>query len=412
MLYQTWIDESHARARRRRAPACWATRARLSKCMAALRLAKPRRRPVGGSIATRLLRQSAWCVFSPFPLIALVVPALTGAGCQRPIRPIFDEPAPPLTWPDDPTRARIRYVGSLRSSADLKPSPKPFQGVVDFLVGAKKPQQLYGPRSVVITGGGARVWIADPGGRCLHLFDLQNRSYKNIANAGKERLLSPSGICAGPEETIFVCDAESVAIHQLSERTGTLTKSLRLTGDMKRPVALSYNGKRRELFVVDSAAHNIKVLSPDGRLRRTIGRRGRAGGEFNYPCDITDDGTLLWIADACNQRVQGLTHDGDPVVTFGEAGDAPGRMALPKAIATDSDGNVYVLDARFENVQIFDRGGNLLLVVGEEGIGAGQFSLPTGIFIDSRDRIWICDTYNRRIQVFDRVVDSGVGGQP
>ncbi len=354
----------------------------------------------------------AWRPVGVFYIIAMAVPLLVASGCQRPLRPIFDEPLSPITWPADPARARIRYVGQLTSSADLKPQRKLFQGVVDFLVGIKAPEQLYGPRSVVITKDGTRVWIADPGGRCLHLFDLQDRSYKKVIRAGNEHLFSPSGLCVGPDETIFVSDAESVAIYQLSGRTGALRRSLRLTDDVKRPVALHYDGDKEELFVVDVAAHNVKVLGLDGRPIRIIGRRGKGPGQFNFPCDIADDGTVIWIADTGNQRVQGLTHTGDPVAIFGEAGDAPGQLALPKGIATDSDGNIYVVDARFENVQIFDRTGSLLLVIGEEGTGPGQFWLPAGIFVDPDDRIWICDTYNRRVQVFERLIETRVGVQP
>jgi sugar lactone lactonase YvrE len=331
------------------------------------------------------------------------------AGCHRPLKPIFAQPKPPITWPADPDRARIQYVGRLTSPADLKPRRKLLTRVAEVFVGKKTPEQLSGPRSVVTTGGGKRAWIADPGGRCLHLFDLQQRTYKKITRAGEQPLLSPSGLCAGPDETIFVCDAEGVAIHQLSGRTGGLRRSLRLPDEVERPVALSYDGTTETLFVVDVAAHNVKVLGLDGRLIRIIGRRGVGPGDFNYPCDITMDNRpetgatpVVWIADTGNQRVQGLTYAGESLVTFGEAGDAPGEMALPKGIATDSEGNVYVVDARFENVQIFDRSGRLLLIVGEEGIGPGQFWLPSGIFIDSNDRIWICDTYNRRVQVLEK----------
>lgn len=345
-------------------------------------------------------------------LIALMTTMFAAASCQRPLRPIFDELKTPITWPADPASARIRYVGSLTSSADLKPARKLLQGIVEAIVGRKPSEPLYGPRSVITTAGGRRVWIADAGGSCLHLFDLQDRSYKKIVHAGTQRLLNPSGLCAGPHETIFVADAQSGLIHQLSERTGAWSRSLQLADEIKRPVALSYDSTTQELFVVDVAAHDIKVLSLDGRILRIIGRRGRGMGEFNYPCDIADDGTLIWIADTGNQRVQGLTHAGEPVITFGTAGDAPGKMAMPKGIATDGEGNVYVVDARFENLQIFDRTGNLLLVVGEEGISPGQFWLPSGIFIDSNERIWICDTYNRRVQVFDRVDETGIGGQP
>ena len=342
--------------------------------------------------------------------IALAGSLLAVAGCHRPLKPIFDTPVPPITWPPDPAQARIRYVGSLTSSADLKPPRKAFQGIVEFFVGAEAAKPLYGPRSVLSTGGGTSLWIADPGGRCLHLFDLRNRSYKKITRMESEQLLSPSGLCVGPGETIFLCDAENAAIYQLSQSTGELIRSLRLADDLERPVALSYDHTREELLVVDVAGHDIKVLSADGRLIRVIGRRGKGAGEFNFPCDIADDGTLIWVADTGNQRVQGLTHAGEPMVAFGEAGDVPGQMAMPKGIATDSSGNIYVLDARFENVQVFDRSGALLLVVGEEGTGPGQFWLPVGISIDPGDRVWICDPYNRRVQVFDRV--DGVAHQP
>ena len=83
--------------------------------------------------------------------VVLVPLILTATACQRPLKPIFDEADPPITWPADPTRARIRYVGCLTSSADLKAPRKPFQAITDFLVGAKAPQKLYGPRSVDAT---------------------------------------------------------------------------------------------------------------------------------------------------------------------------------------------------------------------------------------------------------------------
>ena len=61
----------------------------------------------------------------------IIAPVLLATGCHRPLKPIFEQPTPPIIWPSDPTRARIRYVGSLTSSADLKPPRKPFQGVVE-----------------------------------------------------------------------------------------------------------------------------------------------------------------------------------------------------------------------------------------------------------------------------------------
>ncbi len=334
--------------------------------------------------------------------------ALAGSlcGCQQPSKPIFPEPTPPLLWPNAPNPPRVRYVGMLRSSADLNPPRGAFAALTDALVGAKKPEGLYGPRSVVCTPDGSRIWVADPGGRCLHLFDLTTRAYKKIRQCGKSFLLSPVDVCLGPQESLYVCDSEAPAIHRIAARDGALVQTLRLPEELLRPVAVYYDASTDELLVVDVVAHDVKVLSREGDLRRILGRRGSGPGEFNFPCDVTADEDSIWVADTGNHRVQAVTRTGEPIVAFGQVGDAPGDLALPKGIAIDPDGHVYVVDGRFENVQIFDRTGHLLLFFGEEGAKAGEFWLPGGIFIEPTGRIWVCDSYNKRVQVFDYLRES------
>jgi len=345
--------------------------------------------------------------------------ASLGAACQQPLKPVFTPLPTPLTWPAPPNEARVRYVGALTSSADLKPPPKAFQGLTDFLIGKKAPQELFGPRAVTVSRNGRFVWIADPGGRCVHGFDIVGRGYTKITEAGGTPLLSPVGLCLEGDRSLLVCDSEGVAIHRLDVATGAFVATLELPEDIQRPVALYHDEGRGELFVVDVLDHNIKVLNHEARLLRTLGTRGNAPGTFNFPSDITSDGSTLWIADTGNHRVQGIGFDGRPVLSFGQVGDAPGDLAMPKGVALDRDGHLYVVDARFENVQIFSPQGELLLYFGEEGTRPGAFWLPAGIFIDRDNRIWVCDTYNKRVQVFEYLsmnptvaAEPGAGGQP
>ncbi len=336
----------------------------------------------------------------------------TGVGCNRPLKPIFEPLPNARAWPPAPAQARIRYVGQLSRDTDLKPPRRTFQAIADFFVGKAPANALYGPRAVLRTADGERIWVADPGGRCVHLFDLNSRRYERIQRAGELYLTTPVGLAPGPEGSFFVCDSEGVGLYRLNDRTGALIDVVRMPEDVRRPVAVHYDAADGgTLLVVDAAAHDIKELNMDGTLRRLIGRRGSGPGEFNFPCDITADGDMIWVADAGNQRVQGLSRDGAPMITIGQVGDAPGDLALPKSVAVDSDGHVYVVDARFENVQVFDRAGRLLLFFGEEGVGPGQFWLPSNIFIDASDRIWVSDSYNRRVQVFDYVKGAGDDGE-
>jgi DNA-binding beta-propeller fold protein YncE len=190
-------------------------------------------------------------------------------------------------------------------------------------------------------------------------------------------------------------------VYRIEAAHGRLLGTISAPDALHRPVAAAYDPAAAEVYVVDSATHDIKVFAAQaGTVRRVIGARGTEPGEFNFPVDIAYDGGLLWVVDAGNGRVQVLTRDGKPVSCIGRLGDAPGDLALPKSIAFDSEGHVYVVDARFENVQIFDRAGQLLLAFGGEGTAAGEFALPGGLCIDGDDRIWVCDTYNGRVQVF------------
>lgn len=342
--------------------------------------------------------------------LCLVTLTLAGAGCGERLRPIFDEQYPDLTWPPAPGEAKIRYVGQLRSTADLNVPPDFFETLGAVFVGAKEPERVYGPRSVLCTHGGDRVWVADPGGRRLHLFDLANRAYQSITTAGDTPLLTPVDVAAGPDNSLYLCDSEAVAVHRFSAGDGAYLETLRLPEDVMRPAALHYDARLNQLWVVDTSAHDVKIMGLDGTLRRIIGRRGEAPGEFNFPSDIAANGDRIWIVDTGNSRVQALSLQGEPLMTLGQVGDAPGDFALPKSIAFDSDGNLYVVDARFENVQIFDGAGRLLLFFGHEGSAPAEFWLPNGIFIDPRDRIWVCDSYNGRLQVFQYVGRAAAAG--
>ncbi|MEK6798620.1 MAG: hypothetical protein AABZ12_06630 [Planctomycetota bacterium] len=327
-------------------------------------------------------------------------------GCTGPTKPVFDPPSTTIAWPAPPAPPRIRYVGELRTSADLKARPSAAEVFGTVFAGRKPPQPLYGPRAVLCTPDASRVWIADPGGRCLHLFDLVGRKYRKVSHAGGQPFLTPVALTLGPDDSFYLADSERTAIDRLSTTDGRLLESLRLPDELHRPAALHYDAPSDELFVVDVVGHDVKVLARDGTLKRILGRRGEKPGEFNFPSAIAASDDRLLIADTGNHRVQAITRMGEPIVALGRAGDAPGDLALPKGVAVDADGHVYVVDGRFENVQIFDPQGRLLLFFGEEGGAPGQFWLPGGIFIEPSGRIWICDSYNRRLQVFQYVNDQ------
>lgn len=334
-----------------------------------------------------------------FATTILVLAIGLTAGCGQKAGEIFSPPATPLVWPDPPEPPRIRYVGQLTGSADLKPAVSFGQQIGDALFG-KKPQQAFLTPYAVCTDNAQRVFVADSNAQLVHALDLATRKYQQIRPAAPTRFSQPVGIARSPAGTLYVADSTAGCIYTFDDRgqpTGNIAAEF-----LKRPCGLAFDPPRNRLLVADVGAHAVVSLTPDGRLIQRSGGRGTEPGQFNYPTNVAVDSTgNVYVSDSLNFRIQVLNPELQPLRIIGKKGDMPGYFSQPKGIALDTHDHLYVVDANFEAVQVFNSAGELLLTFGEEGRAPGQFWLPAGIFIDANNRIWIGDCYNRRVQVFD-----------
>lgn len=347
---------------------------------------------------------------------ALVAAGLLLTGCASPpLGPVFPPISPRVVWPAPPDEPRIEYLGSLAGEAGLGVRPAGWEALRLALAG-EQPRYARFVTPLAVAVAGETVYVADPaaaGGPCVHVLDLERRTYGAIRIAAGEPLAWPIDVAAS-RGRLAVVDARRAAVF-LFDAAGRFLTTLG-SGALQRPVAAAWNDATGDLWVVDATAHALVSFADDGAVLRRAGTRGAGPGQFNYPAGIAvrsasiarsrDDRTpdavaaAVLVADAMNFRVVRLGADGEPLGWFGRKGDAAGCFSLPRDVAFDRDGHIYALDNQFENVQVFDAAGRLLMAWGEEGRGPGQFYLPSGITIDDRNRIWIADTYNRRVQVF------------
>ena len=323
------------------------------------------------------------------------------AGCARPQGMLFEPIGLTKVWPASPNTPRIKLLGSLADSRDLKAARSGMEGFREVLRGKRRPISLAGPHSVAI-GAGGDVAVADGAAGAVHVFNLEERSHILITgwqNANnEERLGVPLGV-VWVDGRVYVADAKRHEVIVLDAQGGFHARFG--AGDLLRPVGLTYVAQRSQLYVVDGGAHSIKVFDLDGEIVSTIGRQGVGTGEFNLPSHICCAGDRLAVADSGNARVQWLDLDGNHLATVGRKGNGAGDFSLPKGVAVDSEGHLYVVDAQFENVQVFNDTGQLLMAFGVEGREPGEFWLPEGLAVDKQDRIWVADSGNSRIQVFE-----------
>ncbi len=329
-----------------------------------------------------------------------VVALFIAAGCAsthpRPLTP----PDQPIFWPAAPDQARVRYVGEITGSAGFDMAGESYSFFDKFTYGPRPEYVLSTPHAVAVDAAGNLLAVADTDARCVHLFDLEALTYRQLASVGpgNDPLQSPVGV-AWVKDALWICDSKlpGVVIWKQGLRTWRLGDGL-----FHRPTSVAYHAGSDLCFVVDGALSVVFAFERDGKPVGQFGGEGSDEGYFNHPTHlaISEDG-LIAVSDSLNFRVQVLAPDGTPLSVFGEKGDAAGDFSLPKGIAFDSAGHIWVVDAQFENVQAFTVEGELLLAIGEEGQEPGEFWVPNGLCIDRQNRMWIADTYNRRVQVFE-----------
>jgi DNA-binding beta-propeller fold protein YncE len=332
--------------------------------------------------------------------------AVLEVGCAPKAKPVFPPVKPPLVWPDAPEQPRIRYVGQLATSADLKRPIGGFEAIGGALFGKKSAQAMLTPYAVC-TDSGDRVFVADSNAQLVHVFDLSTRRYAQWTPKKPRRFSQPVGVAFDTaRRRLYVSDSVAATVHIFDGDSGKHLGQT-LPDLFARPTGICFDRRSKRLLVTDTTAHSVTVCAPNGSPITRFGARGDGLGEFNFPTSVTvDSNGIVYVCDALNFRVQQFTPDYQAIRQIGRKGDMPGYFAQPKAVACDSQNHLYVVDAQFEAVQIFNAAGQLLLNFGEEGRAAGHFWLPTGVFIDPKDRIFVADDYNRRVQVFQYLPEA------
>ena len=151
------------------------------------------------------------------------------------------------------------------------------------------------------------------------------------------------------------------------------------------------------LAIANNSGNNIQIISANGALRRNLGSRGDAPGQFLGPAGLACDGQAIYVTDWCH-RVQKLKLDGTSVATACEYGSGEGQLCFPTGAAL-AGGILFVADTLNNRVVRFDAESlKWLNSFGGEGRAEGQFLGPCGL-ASTEDEVFVVDGHGQRIQV-------------
>jgi peptidylamidoglycolate lyase len=127
---------------------------------------------------------------------------------------------------------------------------------------------------------------------------------------------------------------------------------------------------------------------------------------FIMPHGLTvDRHDNIWVTDVGLHQIFKFSHDGELLMTLGEAGIAgtdTTHFNRPTDVAVANDGSFYVSDG-YGNSRImkFSASGKYLFEWGKKGSNEGEFNIPHGLDLDANENVYVADRENNRIQVFD-----------
>ena len=311
-----------------------------------------------------------------------------------------------ILWPPPPQIPRYAWAGQLLGEAnfleaDVEPgADKGFiSWLVGILVGESQAIRVQRPHSGAVDASG-RIYVTDAGNAAVFVFDRVAGELQVWDRAeGLTNFVSPVGVALGPGGDILVADSQLGMVARL-DASG---KPRRGIGKdvLQRPTGVAYDPQGKRIYVSDTGAHDIKMFDEEGRLLKTIGRRGEDAGEFNFPTHLAFARGQLYVTDTMNSRIQVLSDEGAVVkLRFGARGVSVGNLVRPKGVAVDSEGNIYVVESYYDHLLVFSARGELLLGIGGNGQEPGKFDLPAGVWIDASDRVFVADTLNARVAVF------------
>jgi DNA-binding beta-propeller fold protein YncE len=268
------------------------------------------------------------------------------------------------------------------------------------------PGRLQKPRAIAVDAQN-ELYIVDMTAR-IQVFDQQGNYLRGWQTPESENG-RPSGLSIGRDGNVLVADTHYFRVLTYTPQ-GELLADKTLGGTLGQApgefglVTDAVQDSQGNYYVAEYGEYDrIQKFSPAGEFLLQWGGHGEELGQFIRPQNLAvDEHDHIWVADACNHRIQVFDATGREaqiVRHWGVEGNAPGQLKYPYDLTLDDDGHVYVCEFGNHRIQKFTLDGELLGWWGNIGRDPGQLHNPWGLVRNSRGRLYVLDTYNHRVQI-------------
>ncbi len=281
-----------------------------------------------------------------------------------------------IIYPPPPDTARVQYLTSISSSADIEGKQSKFS---KFVLGEQTPLTISKPYGIEIRFG--KIYLCDAGARLIVIIDLEQQKFLYFIPEGKGQLKKPINCYVDEKGYLYVADIERKQI-VIFDKDGKYVNAVGEKENFKPSDVFVSDNK---IWVCNLADNKINVFNNEGdyELINSFPNSEKTDDDFLFsPVNFQVTNDKVYVSDFGGFKTMIYNDKGNFISSIGSQGKAPGKFLRPKGIAVDKDENVYVVDAAFENAQIFDKDGNVKMYIGGHNANNGDMSLPAQIVID------------------------------
>lgn len=309
-----------------------------------------------------------------------------------------------------------------------------------------------GPFGVVVGPDGA-LYICETLGHEISRVDLTDGSITRVVGNGTRGNTGDGGLAIEaqidePYEVrfdqagnLYFVDMTSHVVRRVDVETGIIstvagTGEAGFSGDggaaiaaqMNRPhsIALDNDG---HLYICDIGNHRIRVVDLEAGSIDTFAGTGErqptpdgvtiAGTPLNGPRALDFDGknnlfltlregNAVYRIDLVSKTLHHLAGTGEQGYSGDGGAATAARLAGPKGIAIDADGNIYLADTESHTVRVIRPSGIIHTIVGDGSEGDGpdgaalscRLARPHGVCVGPDGRVYIGDSNNHRVRVW------------
>jgi len=191
------------------------------------------------------------------------------------------------------------------------------------------------------------LWIADgDNNQLVHLDRMGKILFKEDGFERPMHITSDSKSIYVPEY-----GKDQITIFKGSERS-----VFTLSDSLDAPAGIHYADNK--FAIADFYNHRVLFGNEVGWI--SIGKEGKADGEFYYPTDVHIANSKIYVADAYNNRVQVFDFSGKHLSTFGKEEKINAATGI-----FVSENQVFITDFENDRVLIYGLQGQLVQVISE-----------------------------------------------